>query len=214
MKLLIDSPINQLYIEWVLTHIDWPMPREKVLDKQAAILQAAIAVFAKRGFWDTPTSLISKTAGIADGTLFNYFETKDDLVNEVYLELKKDLAKHMLEGLPSEAPFKELMRHRWNAYIEWGVNNPEKFKVLHQIGSSYKLDPKIKAITEKALEDVQRLTLESIARGEMKDYPPEYLGALIEAQAMMTIEMIAKNKNKMAYYQTIGFDILWNGVTR
>jgi len=56
------------------------MAREKAADKEKAILEAAVAVFAERGFWNTPTSLISKTAGVADGTLFTYFATKDDLI--------------------------------------------------------------------------------------------------------------------------------------
>ena len=44
-----------------------------------AILQAALGLFAERGFHHTTTKAISRKAGIAEGTLFNYFETKEDL---------------------------------------------------------------------------------------------------------------------------------------
>ena len=44
-----------------------------------AILQAALDLFAEKGFYRTTTKAISKKAGIAEGTLFNYFETKEDL---------------------------------------------------------------------------------------------------------------------------------------
>lgn len=44
-----------------------------------AILKAALALFAKKGFQRTTTKEISKRAGIAEGTLFNYFRTKEDL---------------------------------------------------------------------------------------------------------------------------------------
>ena len=44
-----------------------------------AILAAALELFAKKGFYRTTTKEISKRAGIAEGTLFNYFETKEDL---------------------------------------------------------------------------------------------------------------------------------------
>jgi AcrR family transcriptional regulator len=44
-----------------------------------AILAAALALFAKKGFHETTTKAISRKAGIAEGTLFNYFETKEDL---------------------------------------------------------------------------------------------------------------------------------------
>ena len=44
-----------------------------------AILRAALDLFAEKGFYRTTTKAISKKAGIAEGTLFNYFETKEDL---------------------------------------------------------------------------------------------------------------------------------------
>jgi len=42
-------------------------------------LRAALDLFAEKGFYRTTTKAISKKAGIAEGTLFNYFETKEDL---------------------------------------------------------------------------------------------------------------------------------------
>src|SRR3989454_7565123 len=44
-----------------------------------AILRAALVLFAEKGFYRTTTKAISRKAGIAEGTLFNYFETKEDL---------------------------------------------------------------------------------------------------------------------------------------
>src|SRR2546426_4111134 len=44
-----------------------------------AILRAALVLFAEKGFYRTTTKAISRKAGIADGTLFNYFNTKEDL---------------------------------------------------------------------------------------------------------------------------------------
>jgi AcrR family transcriptional regulator len=44
-----------------------------------AILAAALKLFAEKGFYKTNTKAISRKAGIAEGTLFNYFETKEDL---------------------------------------------------------------------------------------------------------------------------------------
>jgi AcrR family transcriptional regulator len=44
-----------------------------------AILRAALELFAEKGFYRTATKAISRKAGIAEGTLFNYFETKEDL---------------------------------------------------------------------------------------------------------------------------------------
>jgi len=190
------------------------MAGPKIADKQKAIVEAAVTVFSSRGFWNTPTSLVSKTAGVADGTLFNYFETKDDLINEVYLDIKRELAVSLLDGLSAEASIKDKMRHIWNRYIEWGVQHPEKFKVLRQIGESFELDETVRAQGKEPFIELERIAHESIEKGELRDYPVEYLGALIENQATMTIQFIAMSDDSPVDYTTIGFDILWNGVTR
>jgi len=53
--------------------------RPKKGEDEAAILRAALELFAAKGFYATTTKAISKKAQIAEGTLFNYFETKEDL---------------------------------------------------------------------------------------------------------------------------------------
>jgi len=57
-------------------------PGKRVENKEntkRAILRAALAIFAEKGFYRTTTKAISRKAGIAEGTLFNYFQTKEDL---------------------------------------------------------------------------------------------------------------------------------------
>ncbi len=184
----------------------------KIEDKETAILKAAIAVFAERGFWNTPTSLISKTARVAEGTLFNYFATKDDLINAVYLEIKRELAKELMGSFHARETFRDKMRDNWNRYIEWGLRNPEKFNVLQQISTSFKLDADVKAQGMEPFAEIERLARESIAKGEIHDYPVEYLGALMDTQTAMTVRLMAMNPQ--ADYQRIGFEILWNGVAK
>ena len=186
----------------------------KIQDKQQAIVDAAIAVFSSRGFWNTPTSLISKTAGVADGTLFNYFKTKDDLISEVYLEIKREVADELMNGLDAYETFHDKMQHIWTRYIHWGVNNPDKFKVLQQIGLSYDLADEVKAQGNEPFTEISRLAGESIAKGELRSYPVDYLAALMDGQTIATIRFISLNPEKQADYVKIGFDILWNGVIR
>jgi AcrR family transcriptional regulator len=52
---------------------------EKKENTKRAILREALKLFAEKGFYRTTTKAISKRAGIAEGTLFNYFQTKEDL---------------------------------------------------------------------------------------------------------------------------------------
>lgn len=53
-------------------------------DKRERILEAAIAVFAEKGFAQTKVSEIARVAGVADGTIYLYFDNKDDLLIKAY----------------------------------------------------------------------------------------------------------------------------------
>jgi AcrR family transcriptional regulator len=59
-------------------------PRSK--DRRNAILEAATRLFAERGLVASPTSEISKRAGVAEGTLFTYFQSKDNLISPLNRE--------------------------------------------------------------------------------------------------------------------------------
>jgi len=49
-------------------------------EKQRRILEAAVEVFAERGYAGTPTAEIAKRAGVAEGTIFKHYKTKKDLL--------------------------------------------------------------------------------------------------------------------------------------
>src|ERR1700686_320701 len=107
--------------------------RPKSEDKRNAILDAATRLFAERGLTAAPTSEISKQAGVAEGTLFTYFTTKDDLINDLYREIKLELADAMMSGFPRRKSVRTRLRHVWEGYVNWGVANPKKRRVLAQL---------------------------------------------------------------------------------
>jgi len=84
--------------------------KEQVKDKRTAILEAALKLFTERGFHGTSTAQISKDAGVATGTLFNYFPTKEDLINSLYFEVKGDLSRSMGKEIEAQNTFKDKLK--------------------------------------------------------------------------------------------------------
>src|SRR6185503_11603536 len=64
---------------------------------QRRILNAALALFESKGYDRTTTKAIARRAKVAEGTVFNYFETKDDIVL-YFLELEVDEAIAAVRG--------------------------------------------------------------------------------------------------------------------
>ena len=63
------------------------------------IIDAAVDTFAKKGFHDTNVSEIAARAGVSQGTIYLYYESKQELLRAVELRLFEKLARPMLERL-------------------------------------------------------------------------------------------------------------------
>jgi AcrR family transcriptional regulator len=98
-----------------------PMARPKSDDKRRAILEAAMEVFAERGFAHAPTSAISKAAGIAEGTLFTYFSSKDSLIDELYKDLRKEFDKELVD-YPFKGDARARLRFMWETWQECNLS--------------------------------------------------------------------------------------------
>jgi hypothetical protein len=85
---------------------------------------------------------IAKEAGIANGSLFTYFETKSELFNQLYLELKLEMASAATRNFPAEAELREqFFFHIWRNWGSWAVRFPEKRKALAQLSVSGEITP-------------------------------------------------------------------------
>ena len=71
------------------------------MSKKEAILNAAIDLFAERGFNATPTSAIAKTAGVAEGLIFHYFKNKNGILAHILIDMLEnyiDAAKNEINS--------------------------------------------------------------------------------------------------------------------
>jgi AcrR family transcriptional regulator len=189
--------------------------RPKSEDKRNAILDAAARLFAERGLAAAPTSEISKLAGVAEGTLFTYFGTKDELINSVYRELKLELADAMMSDFPRKKNVHTRLRHVWDRYVRWGIANPRQYKVLGQLLVSEALTIESREAGSAPFVEFQTMIRDGIeGRVFRNDLPVELisksLGALVEA----TIDLTVSNPSKAKKYRESGFQMLWAGITR
>lgn len=91
--------------------------RPLVDDKRRIILDAALAVFAERGYHGTAVPEVAEAAGVGTGTLYRYFAHKEALVNEVYRDAKQRLRSALLDGAPELDVYKLDAAERWFAEL-------------------------------------------------------------------------------------------------
>ena len=191
------------------------MARPRSEDKRNAILEAATRVFAKRGLTGAPTSEISKQAGIAEGTLFTYFETKDDLINALYRELKLELADAMMSGFPRKKSVRIRLRHVWDRYVSWGVANPDQRKVLAQLTVSEVLTKESRDAAGAPFVEFQTTIRDAIEQRVFRsDLPAELISKSLVALGEATIDLTVSKPSNTNKYRDSGFQMFWAGITK
>ena len=85
------------------------MGKKKNTEKYYRIIKAATKMFARKGFYKTRISEIAKEAKVADGTVYIYFENKDDILISLFEEQMKAVMDNMVEQISEETdPAKKL----------------------------------------------------------------------------------------------------------
>jgi len=189
--------------------------RPKSEDKRNAILDAATRLFAERGLTAAPTSEISKQAGVAEGTLFTYFKTKDELINALYREIKLELADAMMSDFPRKKNVRTRLRHVWDRYINWGIANPKQRKVLAQLQVSEVLTKESKTAGGAPFVEFQTMIRDAIdGRVFRDDLPAELISKSLAVLVEATIDLTVSNPSKANKYRDSGFQMFWAGITK
>ncbi|ARW11822.1 TetR family transcriptional regulator [Acetobacter pasteurianus] len=187
------------------------MARPLSEEKRAAILRAATELVATIGI-SAATSQIAKRAGIADGTLFTYFPTKDDLLNQLYLSIKSALAEAIMADYPSRAGVFERTRHCWDRLVNWGAEHPAQHKAMRQLSVSDRISENTRDAVNLAFQDINRMIRDNLNRGAAGDESAAFVGALIIAMSDVTLDCIAAHPEKIDLYRESGFQVFWNGI--
>jgi AcrR family transcriptional regulator len=189
------------------------MARPKSQEKRNAILAAAIELIAGEGL-SIPTSKIAQVAGVAEGTLFTYFETKERLLNDLYLELKHEEREEMTRDYPVQASLKDRARHVWDKYVAFGVTHPSKYQVVIQLSISDHINEQTRRLGAEGYEALSVMLQECFSCGALKDQPSEFGMALLLSMMNMTIEFILQHPSEANRFCDAGFTAFWNAVTK
>lgn len=188
------------------------MARPKSEDKKLALLEAATKAIAESGI-AASTALIARNAGVAEGTLFRYFATKDDLLNALYLHLKTDLCGTMLDNLDRTiSDPKEHTYSIWSSYIDWGIRHPCGHQAVRQISVSEKLTPETKQQVTDIFPELHELCHRSVLPIFLDGEFAPFGDAIFLSMADTTITFAGRDPSRMKEIKRLGFDAMWRAL--
>lgn len=120
--------------------------------RREQIKQAALKVFARRGYTGTKTSVIAEEAGISEGLIYRYFQSKKELFTTIIQELMEE-AKRELEQVPSlpGTPLEQIRNLTKNMMDE---NNMYAFMLMERARTAEDVPEKVAQIFEQVSTNV------------------------------------------------------------
>ncbi|HEX3000772.1 MAG TPA: TetR/AcrR family transcriptional regulator [Methanoregula sp.] len=188
--------------------------REPSPDKQEAILETALRLFTERGFAGTPTSLISREAGVATGTLFFYFKTKEELIDTLYRRVKSEAAQEMGRGLDAEKTAKGKFRRLGKNAAGWGIKNPAKLKFMEQFAHSPFVSTSAHEEGMSNFLFLEELVRQGIRDGEIREVEPDILFCLMASalSGMIAHALTTDDTDERERIIEDGLDFIWFGM--
>ena len=113
-------------------------------DKRTVILDAALELFSENGFHGTPMTLLAERANVGIGTIYRYFKNKEEVINNLYRDLKNESVAAMRENVLKEMPIREQYIAIFENLLKYYITHPKKFLFLEQYTYSPFINSRIK----------------------------------------------------------------------
>ncbi|MDO3526390.1 TetR/AcrR family transcriptional regulator [Ralstonia pseudosolanacearum] len=188
------------------------MARPLSEEKREAILAAATNLVAELGI-GASTAKIAQAAGVAEGTLFTYFATKDELLNHLLLEIQTELAQAMLASCSMGGDARKRLQRIWNCLVEWGVANPVKRRALHQLKVSDRITAESRSRCNALFHEAREVVEQSMSEHIEAQRASFYIDTVLMGLADITIEAISTSPDQHEHFKQAGFDLFWKGAT-
>lgn len=183
--------------------------------KNDKILEAAINLLAEHGT-AIATAKIAQAAGVSNGTLFNYYPTKQALLDGVYLSIKKEVSSQVINpNARSIVDINELVLYLWQQYILWAMANPLKQQVVNLLRSSQVISDQVRVSVDEIFSLINIKLEEAQNKHIIRDMPTQFLCDIAAAQMQVTIQHARVNQfTPLQLSQLIqqSFEVYWNGI--
>jgi len=191
--------------------------RPAIADKRAAILRAAIRVFANNGYFNSKVADIAREAGVADGTVYLYFKSKEEILHSIFDRSMEEAIADGRKRLTGVSDPREKLRRIAQLHLErLGADRDLAVVFQVELRGSTKFMEEFSAagfaeylgLIRTTIEEGQR---EGVFRPELnaKVAAKILFGALDE---MATNWILSGRRYKLAPMAESVFDIILNGV--
>ena len=186
-------------------------------ERRRRILEAAVRVFARKGFHASRVGDIAEEAGVAHGLLYHYFDSKDELLETIFHDTWTELLAAMQDVEESGAPAREQLRGVAAILLRSWRRDPDLVRVLvREVARSPQLQEQLAEVGE-AFAAIQRMIERGQADGDFRaDLDARlasfvFYGALEETLTGWVLGQLPDDDAQVALAETTIVDVVCGG---
>jgi AcrR family transcriptional regulator len=184
------------------------------MNKKDKILEVMLRLIKEQGIQATPMAQIAKEAGVAAGTIYHHFASKEQLVNELFLRVKKEFSDLLASKLSVELGYKDKFWVLWKSLYYYYTQNPLAFNFSAQLGHSPMISDDIKNQAKQYYQPIIDFFAEGISLGILKPMDSNLIGELVYGSVASTVQLYFEGKTNITLEileQAIEYS--WDGIS-
>jgi len=182
-------------------------------EKLQAIAKATFTLVEQTGLCGLTMAAIARESGLATGTLYVYFKSKDELLVALYEQAKTATAARLMQGDDRRAPFRSRFQRMWMNWLEHRLTHYAEVVFLEQYYNSPWFSEESRNLSARLFKDWVDLIEQARAQQILKDVPTPMLinsfgGSVRETANMLRSGTLAHTDAHLV----MAFGLCWDGI--
>jgi AcrR family transcriptional regulator len=205
------SGLEGLFHEFMFGYDASVKPKDD--EKLRAIAMATFTLVEQTGLSGLTMAAIAREAGLATGTLYVYFKSKEELLVALYEQAKTETAATLMQGDDPNAPFRSRFQHMWTNWLDHRLTHYAQVVFMEQYYNSPWFSEVSRNLSARLFKDWVDLIETARARQILKDVPTPLLvnsfgGSVRETANMLRSGTLTRTDAHLA----MAFGLCWDGI--
>ncbi len=183
-------------------------------NRKDKILREATKLITEEGISASPMSQIAKRAGVAVGTIYHYFKSKEEVINEIYVSIGKKVGDVIIESSKNKTDLKKEFKSVSLGIYTYYTNNPIEYSFLKQLEHSPIITKESREVCEKYFAPIFESYQNGIQDGSFINMDLMLMGMLTYNSIITLVELKIKTGalSTQIIDQAIAFS--WRGIAK
>lgn len=164
------------------------------MTKKEIILNTTLRLIAEQGILATPMSQIQEESGVATGTIYHHFKSKEEIINFLYVQEKVFFKLIAQNHIKENTSYKNNFCCVLNAICDFYIENEKTFYFFQQVANSKYLTEESKEKANEYLTPIANFIQHGIESNEVENAPVALLLELLHSNVSVYVALVLKNQ--------------------